>query len=342
MDWVTALPPGGDKSYNACLVVIDRYNKTPIFSTCHKDDAAMDTALLIWNRVTSHTSLLRNIFSDREPKFTSTLWTNLHNPLGTELLFSTAYHPQTDGLSERMIQTLEDMIRRFCAYDLELKDSDGFTRDWCTLIPALELAYKISIHASTGKTPAMLEKGWNPNLPSDNLKKDLVNIHPTASRFKLFLDKLRNHANQSMNDDFEYAKQKWDKSHKTPEFKVGDLILVSTLNFHNLKGPNKLKDLFSGPFIIKALCGMYAVQVEPSGELENKHPTFPISLVKHYSSSDKELFPLRNETWLEIPPLDQSGEKKSTKILERKRLRGKDEREILVRYRNSQHEDEWI
>ncbi|MBW0580640.1 hypothetical protein O181_120355 [Austropuccinia psidii MF-1] len=47
MDWVTALPPGGDKSYNACLVIVDRYSKTPIFLPCHKDDTAMDTALLI-------------------------------------------------------------------------------------------------------------------------------------------------------------------------------------------------------------------------------------------------------------------------------------------------------
>ncbi|MBW0575241.1 hypothetical protein O181_114956 [Austropuccinia psidii MF-1] len=115
-----------------------------------------------------------------------------------------------------MIQTLEDMIRRFCAYGLELKDSECFNHDWCTLIPKLELAYKTSIHASTGKTPAMLEKGWDPKLPVDTLKKDLVDIHPTASRFKLFLDKVRHHANQSMNDAFEYAKQNWDKSNKTP------------------------------------------------------------------------------------------------------------------------------
>ncbi|MBW0564000.1 hypothetical protein O181_103715 [Austropuccinia psidii MF-1] len=142
MDWVTALPPGGDRSYNACLVLVDRYSKTPMFLPCHKDDTAMDTAIMIWNKVISHTGLFQNIISDRDPKFTSALWKNLHNLFGTKLSFSTAYHPQTDGLAERMIQTLEDMIRRFCAYGLEFKDSDGFTHDWCTLIPALELAYK--------------------------------------------------------------------------------------------------------------------------------------------------------------------------------------------------------
>ncbi|MBW0493910.1 hypothetical protein O181_033625 [Austropuccinia psidii MF-1] len=234
------------------------------------------------------------------------------------------------------------MIRRFCAYGLEFKDCDGFTHDWCTLIPELELAYKTSIHASTSKTPEILEKGWNPKLPVDNLKKDLVDIHPTASRFKLLLDRLRNLANQSMNNAFQYAKQKWDKSYKTPEFKVGDLILLPTLNFNNMKGPKKLKDLFAGPFIIKSLNGTNAVQVEISGELENKHPNFPVSLVKHYTSSDKELFTLRNETPLEVPPLEQSEEKKLLKVSKERRPRGKDEREYLVRYRNPQHEDKWI
>ncbi|MBW0578498.1 hypothetical protein O181_118213, partial [Austropuccinia psidii MF-1] len=99
------------------------------------------------------------------------------------------------------------------------------------------------------------------------------------------------HANQSMNDAFEYAKQKWHKSNKTPEFIVGALILVSTLNLNNINGQKKWKDLSAGLFIIKALYGKNAVQVELSGELENKHSNFPFSLVKHYTSSDKELFP---------------------------------------------------
>ncbi|MBW0488079.1 hypothetical protein O181_027794 [Austropuccinia psidii MF-1] len=125
-----------------------------------------------------------------------------------------------------MIQDLEDMIRRFCAYELEFKDSDGITHEWCTLIPALELAYKTSVHSSTGQTPAMLEKGWNQRLPEDRLRKDFIYIHPTASSFKIMLGKLKHHAKQSMNDAFEYAKQKLDKSHKVPDFKVGDSVLV--------------------------------------------------------------------------------------------------------------------
>ncbi|MBW0549526.1 hypothetical protein O181_089241 [Austropuccinia psidii MF-1] len=237
MYWVKALPPGGDRSYNACLVLVDRYSKTPMSLPCHKDYTAMETAIMIWNKVISHTGLFQNIISDRDPKFTSALWTNLHNLFGKKFSFSTANHPQTDGLAKRMIQTLEDMIRRFFDYGLELKDSDGFTHDWCTLIPSLELAYKASIHSSTGKTPEMLEKRWNPRLPCDTLRKDLVDRHPTASSFKIMLGKGRHNANRCMADSFKYAIERWDKIHKPPDFKIGELVLASTLNFNNISGP---------------------------------------------------------------------------------------------------------
>ncbi|MBW0461626.1 hypothetical protein O181_001341 [Austropuccinia psidii MF-1] len=245
MEWVTALPPRGDRSYNASLVLAYRYSKTPMFLPFHKGDIAMGTAIMI------------------------------------------SYHTQTDGLAERMIQTLGDMIRRFCAYGLEFRDSDGFTHDWCTLIPALELAYKTSIPSQTGKTPAMLEKGWNQRLPYDTLKKDLVEIHPAESSFQLILDKARHHEKRCMHDFFKYAKERWDKIHEPADFKVGDLVLVSNLNFKNIKAPMKLKDSFAGPFMIKALHGPNAWQLELTGELMNKHPNFPVSLIKTYSSSDK-------------------------------------------------------
>ncbi|MBW0496200.1 hypothetical protein O181_035915 [Austropuccinia psidii MF-1] len=90
----------------------------------------------------------------------------------------------------------------------------------------------------------MLEKGWNPRLPEDTLRKDLIDIHPTASSFKTMLHKVKHH-----------AKKKWDKSHKVPDFKVGDLALVSTLNLNNIKGPKRLEDSYVGTFFILALHG---------------------------------------------------------------------------------------
>ncbi|MBW0515639.1 hypothetical protein O181_055354 [Austropuccinia psidii MF-1] len=214
-----------------------------------------------------------------------------------------------------MIQTLEDLMRIFCAYGLEFKYSNCFTHDWCTLIPALELAYKTSVHSSTGQTPAMLEKGWNPRLPTDTLRKNLIYIQPTASSFKMILDKVKHHAKQSMTDAFDYAKQKWDKSHKVPDFKVGDLALVSTLNFNKIKGPKRPKDSYVGPFVIVALHGTNVVQVELSGELESKHPTFLVSLIKPYQPTDKTLSHLRNPTPLTVPPVKQSEDRKIKKVI---------------------------
>ncbi|MBW0480379.1 hypothetical protein O181_020094 [Austropuccinia psidii MF-1] len=109
MDWVTELPPSGYKIYNYGLVIVDEYSKTPIFLPFHKDETA----------------------SDRDPKFTSALWRNIQICFGTKLSFSTAYNPQA----------LEDIMRKFCAYGLELKDSDGSTHCLCTLITSLELEF---------------------------------------------------------------------------------------------------------------------------------------------------------------------------------------------------------
>ncbi|MBW0593702.1 hypothetical protein O181_133417 [Austropuccinia psidii MF-1] len=120
-----------------------------------------------------------------------------------------------------MIQILEDMVRRVCGYSIKFKDCDGFTHYWCNLLPELELAYKTSIHSSTNQTPAILEKGWNPKSPQDSLRKDLVELHSTASSFKGLLYKARKHALGFMGDSFAYAETKWDKSHATADFKIG-------------------------------------------------------------------------------------------------------------------------
>ncbi|MBW0484831.1 hypothetical protein O181_024546 [Austropuccinia psidii MF-1] len=188
-----------------------------------------------------------------------------------------------------------------------------------TNIITLELEYKTSIHASTNQTPAILEKGWNPELPQDSFRKNLVEIHPTAGSFKGMLYKARKHAIRCMEDAFAYAKDKWDKSHITPDFKVGNLVLVSTTKFNKIKVCKELKDSFAGPFVIEALHGENEIEVELSEELSNKHPTFP-----------------------HIPPIESSGTRKITKVLKEKKLRTKKLREYIVRYSDPACEDEWL
>ncbi|MBW0491087.1 hypothetical protein O181_030802 [Austropuccinia psidii MF-1] len=132
-----------------------------------------------------------------------------------------------------------------------------------------------------------------------------------------------------MNDAFDYEKQKCDNSHKVPDFKVGDLLLVSTLNFNNIKGPKKLEDSYVRLFFIVSLHETNAVKVELSGELENKHPAFLVSFIKPYQPTEKELFPLSHPAPLTVPAVEHSEDKKIKKVIKERRLRGKIKENIL-------------
>ncbi|MBW0547980.1 hypothetical protein O181_087695 [Austropuccinia psidii MF-1] len=224
MDWVTGLVPGGKENYNACLIIVDRFRKSMRCLPCQEKDTAMDTSLLFWNNIISTCGVPNIIISDRNPKFTSEFWTNFYDMLGTKLAFSTAYHTQTDGLAERMIQTMEDILRRFCAYGMEYKDHEGYTHGWVTLLPAVQLAYDTSQHSTTGKTPALVEKGCNPLLPVDHLKKNLLTIHLTAKDFHDMWKRAYYIAAKCIAEAKDYNKKKWDKTHMEPDFKEGDQV----------------------------------------------------------------------------------------------------------------------
>ncbi|MBW0485402.1 hypothetical protein O181_025117 [Austropuccinia psidii MF-1] len=183
MDWVTGLVPGGKENFNSFLIIADRFSKSMRCLPCQKENTSIDISLLFWDNIISTCGVPKIIISDRDSKFKSLFWTNLYEMLGTKLAFSTAYHPQTDGLAERMIQKMEDILRRFCAYGMEYKDHEGYTHDWVILLPAVQLANNTSQHSTTGKKPSLIEKGWNTLLTVDHLKKKLLIIHPTAKDF---------------------------------------------------------------------------------------------------------------------------------------------------------------
>ncbi|MBW0479642.1 hypothetical protein O181_019357 [Austropuccinia psidii MF-1] len=242
--------------------------------------------------------------------------------LGTKLAFSTAYHPQTDGLAERMIQTMEEILRRLCAY--------GNT----------------SQHSTTGKSPSLVEKGWNPLLPVDHLKKNLLAIHPTAKDFHDIWKKACDTSSKCIAEAKKYNKQRWDKTHMEPDFKEGDQVLVSTLNFKNLKGPKRMQDSSVGPFTIINLIGKNAVEVRLTEERSRKHPVFPVSLVKPYFQTEDDKFPSRkkNPTPPEIVQVEASPSSVKKIIKARKiRLNGKDQRQYLVRFKNqTADKDKWL
>ncbi|MBW0463944.1 hypothetical protein O181_003659 [Austropuccinia psidii MF-1] len=183
IDLVKGLVPGGKENFNSCLLIAYSFSKSVWCLPCHKEDTAMATELLFLNNIISTCGVPKIIISVRVPKFTSELWIKLYDMLVTKLAFSTAYHPQADGLAERMIQTMEDILRRFCAYGMEYKDHEEYTHDWVTLLPEVHLSYNTSQHYTTGKSPSLVEKGWNPVFPVYHLKKSLLTIHPTAKGF---------------------------------------------------------------------------------------------------------------------------------------------------------------
>ncbi|MBW0517743.1 hypothetical protein O181_057458 [Austropuccinia psidii MF-1] len=253
MDWVTGLVPGGKENFNACLIIVDRFTKSMRCLPCHKEDTAMHTALLFWNNIISTCGVPKIIISDRDPKVTSEFWTNLYDILGTKLYFSTAYHPQTEGLAERMIQTMEDIFRRFCAYGMEYKDHEGYTM---TVLPLYQ------------------QSNWLIT------QKNLLTIPHTAKDFHEMWRRACDTASKCIAEAKEYNKQRWDKSHMEPDFREGDQVLVSTLNFNNLKGPKKMRKSFVGPFTIIKLIGENAVGVKLTVEVFKKYPVLPVSLVK--------------------------------------------------------------
>ncbi|MBW0554206.1 hypothetical protein O181_093921 [Austropuccinia psidii MF-1] len=311
MDWVTGVVPGGKENFNYFLMIVDRFGR-----------------------------------SVRDPKFTSQFWTILYDILGTKLSFSTDYHPQTDALAGRMIQTMEDIIRRFCAYGMEYKDHEGYTHDWFTLLPEVQLAYNTSQHSITGKSPPLVEKGWNPLLPLHHLKKSLLNIYPSVKACHDMWKRACDTAARCIAEAKECNKQMWDKSHMEPEFKEGEKELVSTLNFNSIKGSKKMRDLFVGPFNIMKLTGTNAVEVKLTEGFSRKQPVIPVSLVKPYFQKEEDKLPSRkrNHTSPEIVEVEDCPDPKSKIIKATKiRLNGKDQRQYLVRFKNkTADKDKWL
>jgi hypothetical protein len=110
MDFVLGLPRGKRKNA-AVRVIVDRLTKCTLFLPIKKTDLVDKLAKIYVNKVVRLYGVLTSIVSDRDPRFTSRLWPSIQRALGINLSISTAFHPQTDGQSKRVIQILEDLLR---------------------------------------------------------------------------------------------------------------------------------------------------------------------------------------------------------------------------------------
>ncbi|GJV33613.1 putative reverse transcriptase domain-containing protein [Tanacetum coccineum] len=143
MDFVTKLPKTS-QGYDTIWVIVDRLTKFAIFTPMRETDPMDKLTRIYLKEVVTRYGIHVSIICDRDPRFASNFWRSLQNALGTNLDMSTAYHPQTDGQSERTIQTLEDMLRA-CAID--------FGKGWVNQLSLVEFSYNNSYHASIKAVP---------------------------------------------------------------------------------------------------------------------------------------------------------------------------------------------
>ncbi|GJP43629.1 hypothetical protein CLOM_g3070 [Closterium sp. NIES-68] len=154
MDFVTGLP-AGPSGNDAVLVVVDRLTKMAHVAPCRTTITAEETARLFISTVVRLHGIPAAIISDRDPKFTSKFWQDTWARYGTRLQFSSAYHPQTDGQTERTNQTMEQLIRTNCPD----------RKKWEDVLPMLEFSYNNAPSATTNPSPFYLNYGMDPTVP---------------------------------------------------------------------------------------------------------------------------------------------------------------------------------
>ena len=275
-DLVTDLPES--HGYTAIAVFVDRMTKMVHFAPCRKEVTAPEYAQLFVDHVFRLHGLPDVIVSDRDPRFTSRFWRSLFDLLGTDLRFSTAFHPQTDGQSERTIQTLENFLRPYV---------ERHPTEWSRQLPIAEFAANNAVSVATGFSPFYLHSGDHPLLPTALLQGDVSTpmeaVHVMTDRMKTALEEAQ--ANLSLAQ--RRARSQANKSRRDEAFKVGDEVVLSTKHLHlDQHLPTKLRRRWVGPFRVSKVVSpvAYGLDLPPRWKI---HPVFHVSNLKRYFRSDQ-------------------------------------------------------
>ena len=153
MDFIETLPTSS--SYDAILVIVDRFSKQGIFIPMTINCMSKDLATLFMLHVFSKHGVLQNVTSDRGPEFVSRFFRSLGKALDMKLHFTSGYHPEGDGQTKCTNQTLEQYLCIFCNYQQD---------NWSELLPLAEFAYNNTPSATTGVSPFFANKGYHPDL----------------------------------------------------------------------------------------------------------------------------------------------------------------------------------
>ena len=232
MDYLGPIPVS--KSGNdMALIAVDRLTKMAHFIPTTTKVTAKETAELFLRYIFQYHGLPDNIVSDRDPKFISHFWKNLHKILGVNLLMSTAEHPQTDGQSEATVKIVQKLIRPFAFQE----------QDWEALLPSLEFAYNDIQQSSTGQTPFYLNYGYHPK----GTYRHADTNNPHAEDHVQYLIRLQEAARDAINDA-QMVQARYVNRHRSeiPPLKVGDWVLLR----RKKADKTKFASIADGPFQI--------------------------------------------------------------------------------------------
>ncbi|KAJ0494986.1 putative nucleotidyltransferase, Ribonuclease H [Helianthus annuus] len=283
MDLITKLPRT-KKGHDAIWVVVDRLTKSAHFLPIREDYSADRLAQIYVDEIVARHGVPLSIISDRDARFTSHFWRTMQSAMGSQLNLSTAYHPQTDGQSERTIQTLEDMLRA-CVID--------FGGSWDSHLPLIEFSYNNSYHSSINMAPFEALYGrkcrspvcWN-EIGEAQLTGPALILETTEK-----VKKVRDNLQTARSRQKSYA----DLKRKPLDFQVGDRVLLKVSPWKGVirfgkKG--KLAPRYVGPFKIVERIGKVAYRLELPPELGNVHPTFHVSNLKRCLADENLHIPL--------------------------------------------------
>ena len=245
MDLITGLRKSS-KGFDSIMVFVDRLTKTIRCVPTNKKIGAQATARLFKETIFRNYGLPEVIIADRDPRWNSLFWRSVFQSLGTHTRLSTAYHPQTDGQTERANRTLEEMLR---AYITPLGD------EWDQRLAEVEFAYNNSEHKSTGQTPFYLSYGFHPRVPLDLYNPEATEETPAAKDFVKRLVE----GHQAAAAAIEYAglqqKEAYDKRRMPSPFKAGDWVTLAGDKYRFQGQKDKLTRRFLGPFEIETISG---------------------------------------------------------------------------------------
>jgi hypothetical protein len=274
MDFITGLPPSKlhEREFDSILVTVDRYTKMAHYLLTTSTVDAEELADLFIENVLTKYGAPKSIISDRGSLFTSQFWSELCRKLRIKRGLSTAFHPQTDGQTERQNQTLEQYLRAFVNYQQD---------DWASQLAIAEFAYNNSKHSSTGMSPFYALYGYNPALPTDPTETE-ESMNVTVEERLQKLHGARKALEVALQHAIETQAKYYDQKHKPITFTTGEKVLVSLKNIKTWGPSEKLKARFDGPFEIVEPVGKQAYRLRLPKSYGRIHPVFHVSLLEPY------------------------------------------------------------